>query len=37
MTFLYKVILKINDLKVFKKGLSLHEFYLVAYSKEDIE
>jgi len=37
MTLLYKVILKINDLKTFKKGLSLHEIYLVAYSKEDIE
>ena len=31
MPFQYNIALKISDLKSFKTGLSLNEFYLVAY------
>jgi hypothetical protein len=37
MPFQYNVGLKINDLKSFKAGLSLQEFYLVAYRDNEIE
>jgi len=36
MSFTYNVGLKINNMRAFKVGLSLQEFYLVAYREGEI-